>query len=203
MYEQEILDYVVSRTPEEVVFKFDRGIKVEAYADGSVVRSKLIEGSINLYLDQPFHTDGHVHTCVHFWIGNKEVHMPKQRFIATTFLGAPADNNMLVRCIDGNRRNHSIDNLEWVTNTQIVRINLLLKRFKEYGINIKRNISVKDYIEFETLGLKFIGKMPKDELLHNLKKIACFINGDVFNIEAVKEQDSDIPIAIAAKIFEK
>ena len=64
--------------------------------------------------------DGRARVCL--WENGKEHTFLVHRIMAITFLGEPNDPNMTVNHIDGNPLNNVLENIEWVTRAENIRL---------------------------------------------------------------------------------
>ncbi|WP_024834039.1 hypothetical protein [Ruminiclostridium josui] len=200
MLEKEILKQVIHRTENMVVFELDSDVRIEVYHDGTVVKSKKVGKSfmpIPLYendTDKAFH-------FVRLRSNGQEITIGRARLITLAFHGVPESEFCCIRFIDGNYKNQSADNVEFATYRQQFCILDLISKLKKYQININRGISVQDYVELEKQGLVFFNSLSEDKLQDNLVKVASYINGDVFNIEAIEEYRADSGGILTSNIF--
>lgn len=64
--------------------------------------------------------DGRARVCM--WANGKEHTFLVHRIMAVTFLGEPSAPNMTVNHIDGNPLNNVIENIEWVTRAENIKL---------------------------------------------------------------------------------
>ncbi len=181
MYEQEILKNIDRRTPEEAEINFPDETILRLYSDGRVLKSMIMFGGhetecyrvINKYGDAKPNV-----MTVNVNINGQMVNLTKKRLVGLIFLGLPERKNMVLRNIDGNKKNIAVSNLEWVTWEELSHIKIILRKISEYGYKIKRNFYVKDYRELKAMGYEFLTVADKWEDALNIKKKVCYINGD-------------------------
>ncbi len=181
MYEQEILKNIVTRTSEEVEIYFRDGTILRLYPDGIVLKSMVIFGCYEVERYRIINKHGDLKPdvmVVNVNIAGQKVLIAKKKLIGLVFLGLPERKNMVLRNIDGNKKNIAVSNLEWVTWEELSHIKIILRKISEYGYKIKRNFYVKDYRELKAIGYEYLTVADKWEDALNIKKIVCYINGD-------------------------
>ncbi len=158
MYEKEIIKNIVFRTPEEVEIYFRDGTILRLYPDGRVYKSIVIFGWFEVERYRIINRHGAPKPgvmTVNININGQTFSILKKKLIGLVFLGLSEEEHMLIRNIDGNKKNIAVCNLEWVTRKELYHINAILRKINEYGFKLDRNFYVKDYRELQAMGFKF------------------------------------------------
>ena len=87
--------------------------------------------------------------CYNLWVGGKGVAAYSHRLVASVFVGAAPTPQHEVNHKDGNKRNNSPENLEWVTHKQNLRhavenLGVMRGRQPNAKLNPERVVAIRE-----------------------------------------------------------